>query len=159
MARPCRDRIDRICDEWGRVRRELLGYALPALAKDQLGAIRCTLAARRDLHHGGRSGRIEQHFPEYPFRGDSALVNEVFKRMPEVLQEIADAHYTATTPRSKSMRADLMGLSVRVYWERVNRFRAAVDGAMAVVESVRTLSGNRDGISHTPASACSAPAD
>jgi hypothetical protein len=135
-----RDRIDKICDEWARVRRELLGYALPALAKDQLGSIRCTLAARRDLHHGSRSGKIEQHWPEFPYRGDAAIVNTVFKRMPESLQEIMDAHWVATTPKSKSMRADLMGLSVRVYWQRVDRVRCAVDGALAIVESVRTLS-------------------
>ena len=148
MARG-RDRIDLLCLEWGNVRRELLGYALPALAKDQLGSVRCTLAARRDLHHGGTSGKIEQHFPEYPFRGDAALVNAVFKRMPEALQEIMDAHYTATTPRSKTLRADLMGLSVRVYWERVNRVRATIDGALAIVESVRTLSASSGGISGT----------
>jgi hypothetical protein len=139
MARRGRDRIDKICDEWGAIRRELLGYATPNLAKDQLGAVRCTLAARRDLHHGGKSGRVEQHFPEYPFRGDAAVVNAVYKRLAEPLQEIMDAHYTATTPRSKTVRADLMGLSVRVYWERVNRVRAAVDGALAIVESVRTF--------------------
>jgi hypothetical protein len=139
MARRGRDRIDKICDEWGAIRRELLGYATPKLAKDQLGAVRCTLAARRDLHHGGKSGRVEQHFPEYPFRGDAAVVNAVYKRLAEPLQEIMDAHYTATTPRSKTVRADLMGLSVRVYWERVNRVRAAVDGALAIVESVRTF--------------------
>lgn len=143
MARNGRDRIDRICDEWGAIRRELLGFALPALARDQLGAVRCTLAARRDLHHGARSGKVEQAFPEYPFRGDAAIVNTVYKRLPEPLQEIMDAHYTATTPRSKSLRADLMGLSVRVYWERVNRVRAAVEGGLAIVESVRT---------HTPIS-------
>jgi hypothetical protein len=145
MARLGRDRIDRICDEWGRVRRELLGYAVPALAKDQLGAIRCTLAARRDLHHGARGGKVEQHFPEYPFRGDSAIVNEVYRRLPEVLREIADAHYTATTPRNKALRADLMGLSRQVYWDRVARFRSAVEGAFAIVESVRTHSPSGGG--------------
>ena len=147
MARNGRDRTDRIIDTWAQVRRELLGYSRP---RQYLGAVRCTLEARRDLHHGARSGRVEQRWPEFPYQGDAAIVNEVFKRMPEALQEIMDAHYVATTPRSKSLRADLMGLSVRVYWERVNRVRAAVDGALAVVESgmaqdvksVRTLSQN-----------------
>lgn len=145
MARNGRDRIDLLCDAWGAVRRELMGYALPALAKDQLGAVRCTLAARRDLHHGARSGKVEQQFPEYPFRGDTAIVNTVFKRLPETLQEIMDAHYTATTPRSKSQRAELMGLSVRAYWDRVNQARAAIEGGLAIVESVRTLSPDSRG--------------
>jgi len=149
MARRARDRIDSICDEWACVRRELLGYALPALAKDQLGAVRCTLAARRDLHHGSKGGIIDQHWPEFPYLGNAAVVNEVFKRLPESLQEIMDAHWVATTPRSKSLRADLMGLSVRVYWERVERARCSVDGAMAIVESVRTLLPDRRGISVT----------
>lgn len=143
MARNGRDRTDRIIDSWAQVRRELLGYTEP---RRYLGGVRCTLAARRDLHHGARSGKVEQNWPEFPYQGDAALVNEVFKRMPEALQEIMDAHYVATTPRSKSLRADLMGLSVRVYWERVNRVRAAVDGALAVVESVRTLSPSSSGI-------------
>lgn len=146
MARNGRDRTDRIIDTWAQVRRELLGYSQP---RQYLGSVRCTLAARRDLHHGQRSQKVEQHWPEFPYRGDAAVVNEVFKRMPEALQEIMDAHYVATTPRSKSLRADLMGLSVRVYWERVNRVRAAVDGALAVVESVRTLSASTDAIRPT----------
>lgn len=145
MARNGRDRTDLVIDSWAKVRRELLGYESP---RQYLGSVRCTLAARRDLHHGQRSQKVEQHWPEFPYRGDAALVNEVFKRLPESLQEIMDAHYVATTPRSKSLRADLMGLSVRVYWERVNRVRAAVDGALAIIESgmadqsksVRTLS-------------------
>jgi hypothetical protein len=146
VARGGRDRTDRLIDEWAGVRRELLGYSNPKLSKDYLGSMRCTLAARRDLHHGGRSGKVEQQWPEFPFRGNAAIVNEVFKRLSEPLQEIMDAHWVATTPRSKTLRADLMGLSVRVYWERVNRVRAAVEGGMAVVESVRTLSPSSGGI-------------
>jgi hypothetical protein len=138
MARK-RNAVDLACEEWAVPMRELLGAAQPKLAKDYLGPVRCTLAARRDLHHGARSGRVEQHFPEYPFRGTAALVNTVYRRMPEPIQEIMVAHYVALTPRSKTLRADLMGISVRDYWNRLGRAKSAVDGALAIVETVCTI--------------------
>ena len=115
----------------------------PLMAKEYVGALRCTLAARRDLHHGSRSGKLDQQWPEYPFQGTAATVNVVYRRLPEPLQEIMVAHYVALTPRSKSIRANLMGLSVRLYWERVGRVKAAVSGAFAMVDAVRTVSVRR----------------
>lgn len=145
------DHVDVACDEWALVMREMLGLTQPRLAKDYVGALRCTLAARRDLHHGSSSGRVEQHFPEYPFRGRAAVVNTVYKRLTDPLQEILVAHYVALTPRSRSVRADLMGLSVRVYWERLGRAKASIGGGLAIIETVRTVSASTDGIKHTPA--------
>jgi hypothetical protein len=134
------DSIDSACEEWALAVRRM---EHPQLAKEHVGALRCTLAARRDLHHGSRSGKIDQQWPEFPFQGVAATVNVVYRRLPACLQEIMVAHYVALTPRSKSLRADLMGLSVRLYWERVGRAKAAVSGAFAIVESVRTVSGLR----------------
>lgn len=145
------DDADVACFEWADVMRELLGVTHPKLAKEYLGALRCTLAARRDLHHGQRSGRVEQHWPEFPFagKGRAATVNAVYRRLQEPLQEILVAHYVALTPRSRSLRADLMGLSTRVYWERLGRAKSAVHGALTIVETVRTVSGSTDGIRPT----------
>src|SRR5574343_1237260 len=143
MPRWRADAVDVACEGWAVVMRELLGLTQPKLARDYLGAVRCTLAARRDLHHGQTSGRIEQHFPEFPFGGTAAAVNEVYKRLAELLQESLVAHYVATSPRSKPLRADLMGLSVRVYWERVGRAKASVEGGLAIISSVRTRSEER----------------
>jgi hypothetical protein len=133
------DLIDSACQEWASAVRHM---EHPTLAKEYVGALRCTLAARRDLHHGSRSGKIDQQWPEYPFQGTAGLVNVVYRKLPPCLQEIMVAHYVALTPRSKSLRADLMGLSVRLYWERVGRAKSAVSGALAVVESVRTVSAS-----------------
>lgn len=135
------DSADVACFEWADVMRELLGVTQPKLARDYLGALRCTLAARRDLHHGQRSGRVDQHFPEFPFagKGRAATVNAVYRGLTVPLQEILVAHYVALTPRSRTMRADLMGLSMRVYWERLGRAKAAVHGALTIVETVRTV--------------------
>jgi hypothetical protein len=144
MAR--HDAIDLACEQWAVVMRELLGLTQPRLARDYVGALRCTLAARRDLHHGSTSGKVEQNWPEFPFLGNPATVNAVYKRLAEPLQEIMVAHYVAMTPRSRSARADLMGLSVRVYWDRVARAKCSVDGAFAIVETVRTLSAPNRGI-------------
>lgn len=138
------DVVDAACEEWAiAVRR----FENPRLPKEYVGSLRCTLAARRDLHHGGRTGKVEQHWPEYPFQGRAAAVNVVYKRLSDPLQEILIAHYVALTPRSKSLRADLMGLSVRLYWERVGRAKSAVSGALAILETVRTVSASGDGIS------------
>ena len=133
------DSIDQACVAWARVRRELEGLKEPQHAKDYLGAVRCTLSARRDLHAGARSdGRIEQHWPEVYPPGIPTLVNAVFKQMPEPLQDVMRWHYVLEAPRSRSLRARLVGLSPRVYWERVGRAKGFVGGALAVVESVRS---------------------
>lgn len=142
-----RDSADVAAEEWAIVMRDMLGVTNPRLAKEYLGALRCTLAARRDLHHASSSGRVEQHFPEYPFRGQAATVNAVYKRLREPLQEILVANYVAISPCSRSVRADLMGLSLRVYWERLGRAKAAIDGALAIVDTVRTVSPSSSGIS------------
>ena len=139
------DAVDIACEEWADQMREMFGLRDPRRARDYVGAIRCTLAARRDLHHGARSSKPDQRWPEFPFSGRSAVVNVVYKRLPESLQEILVAHYVATSPRSKGLRADLMGISPREYWLRVARAKAAVDGGLAIVESVCTLSASTDG--------------
>ena len=144
MKRP--DRTDVACEEWARAVRNWLE---PKLGKDQVGALRCTLAARRDLHHGGRTERAEQHWPEFPYVGQAAMVNTVYKGLDEPLQEVLVAHYVVMTPRSKTIRADLMGLSIRMYWERVGRAKEAINGALLIIESVRTVSGFGSGISGT----------
>ena len=140
-----RDHTDRLIDEWARIRREVLGIKQPLLAKDYLGAPRCTLSSRRDLHAGASSsGRIEQHWPEL-YVGNSAIVNWLFWRANPSIKEIMDWHWTLEKPRNKGIRAELMGLSRRVYWERVNRARHYVEGGLALVESVRTLQPEKSG--------------
>ena len=136
MAPNRRDSTDRIIDSWAQVRREVLGIKHPLRSCDYLGMPRCTLGGTRDLHAGSRSvGRIEQNWPEFPYRGTDALVNWLFWRATPTFKEIMDWHWVLLVPRSKSVRADLMGLSVRVYWERVARVKAYVDGGLALAES------------------------
>lgn len=144
-----RDQVDQLCEKWARVYRELAGLTSPKTASGFIGALRCTLAARRDLHAGATStGRVERHFPEV-FVGDALLVNLAFRRMPPTLQEIMVAHYVVLEPRNKTVRAELMGLSRNTYWERVGRAKTFIDGALAISENVRTFSGRFGGISGT----------
>jgi hypothetical protein len=138
MARR-RDAVDQACEEWARVKRELLGLTQPALARGFLGPLRCTLAARRDLHHGGHGGKVEQQWPEFPFRGRAYVVNQAVNRMAEPLVEIMVAHYVVMEPRDRTTRAELLGLSRRIYWERLGRAKAYVEGALSVFENVRTF--------------------
>ena len=126
-----RDATDRLCEAWAITRRELLGFHGPLTAAGYIGAMRCTLGARRDLHAGARSpGRITQHFPEV-FVGDALAVNLAVKRMPEKLREIMDIHYCIQQPRAKAARAELMGLSARLYWDRVRRAKLYVEAYLA----------------------------
>jgi hypothetical protein len=131
-ARP--DAIDQACEEWARVIRELYGITDPRLSSGFLGPVRCTLAARRDLHHGGRSGRVEQQWPAFPFENASPraqVVHRASQRMSEPLRTILVAHYVPLVPRSRAVRAELLGLGRRVYFERVARVKAFIEGALA----------------------------
>lgn len=137
-----KDAIDALLEKWARIRRELVGIRHPLTAAEYLGSPRCTLAARRDLHEGATSkGRVEQKWPEFPYRDDMAVVNLAVKSSSPTLQEIFDWHWTLEVPRDKRKRADLMGISADVYWKRVARAKERVAGAMSVIQSVRTHSG------------------
>lgn len=144
-----RDEIDLLLEAWAKRRRELLGIRHPLTAADYLGAPRCTLSARRDLHHGSRSNKLEQHWPEFPYTGTLFLVNLAVKRMKPTMVEIVDWHWTLEVPRDRRIRADLMGISPTHYWSRVGRAKEFVAGVLAGIESVRSESGARGGISDT----------
>jgi hypothetical protein len=135
-----RDEIDLLLEAWARRRREVVGIRHPLKASEYLGPLKCTLGQRRDLHAGATTNFADQAWPEFPYTGDLALVNEAVKRSPPTLREFFDWHWTLETPRDKRKRADLMGLSTRTYWERVKFCKVYVSGALAIVESVRTLS-------------------
>jgi len=139
MGRP-RDEIDALLEDWAKRRREMLGIRHPLTAREYIGAVKCTLGARRDLHHGSTTGKVEQHWPEFPYVGELAMVNEAIKRASPTLKEIYDWHWTLEVPRDKRLRAQLMGLSPTMYWERVKVAKERIRGAMAIIESVRTLS-------------------
>ena len=156
MARG-RDQIDKLCEDWARIRRELLGLSLPLTARGYVGALRCTLAARRDLHAGSRSeGLRDVQYPEV-YTGDTALVNAVYWHLQPGLREILDVHYVVLTPRNKGIRADLMGISLRQYWDRVARAKCAIEGGLAVMDCVRTLPGNGGGITRIRVTASALP--
>lgn len=144
-----RDEIDLLLEAWAQKRRELLGIRHPLTASEYLGNPRCTLGARRDLHHGARSNRLEQHWPEFPFTGTLFLVNLAVKRMKPTGREIIDWHWTLEVPRDRRLRADLMGISPTHYWSRVARAKEFVAGYLASAEGVRTESPQDRGISVT----------
>ena len=147
MARR-RDQIDLLMEAWAKKRRELVGIRHPLTAREYLGAVRCTLGARRDLHHGGRSGKVDQHWPEFPYTGDLFWVNLAVRRMTPTLAEICDWHWTLEVPRDKRRRADLMGISPDQYWKRVARAKEFVAGAIAISsENDATLLAKIGGIS------------
>ena len=144
-----RDEIDLLLEAWARRRREVLGIKHPLTASEYLGSPRCTLGARRDLHHGARSNRLEQHWPEFPYTGTLFLVNLAVKRMKPTMSEIVDWHWTLEVPRDRRLRADLMGISPTQYWSRVGRAREFVAGVLVGLENVRTQTEARTGISDT----------
>jgi hypothetical protein len=132
-----RDEIDLLLEAWARRRREVLGITHPLSASAYLGAVRCTLAERRDLHHGSRSTKVEQAWPEFPYTGDLFLVNRAIKRMNPTLGEIVDWHWTLEVPRDRRRRADLMGISRAEYYSRVARAKDFIAGALAMAQAVK----------------------
>lgn len=133
MARQ-RDQIDYLCDQWAKVRRELVGLRQPLRASQYIGSIRSTFADVRD-HRGGGVAQTNatQFYPEL-YTGDALLVNRVYKRMPPPLKEIMDLHYVVEEPHSKQLRAEFVGLSRTAYWERVRSAKDRIAGALCVIE-------------------------
>ena len=127
MARK-RDHIDQACEEWAQVRREIDGGRF-TVSSDWLGATRCTLAERRDLHAGSTSsGRVHQHFPEVHIRGGVAVAR-AFQHMTLALREVLYAHYVVRLPAKTKI--ERLGISPKHYWDRLGRAKAYVDGWLA----------------------------
>jgi hypothetical protein len=133
MGRPSNNAyIDVICKEWGRVRRQLLGFDDPKLAKEYIGAMRCTLAERRDLHAGSRSTKLDIQWPEV-YEGRSRLVNAAFKSLDPYYKIIMDLHYAAHV--APTVKADMLSIDTRTYWRKVADVRQYVDGFLAAVDA------------------------
>lgn len=127
MARK-QDAVDRACEQWAYVRREIDSGAFRE-SGDWLGACRCTLAEKRDLHAGSTSsGRVVQHFPEV--HEDEALtVARALQHMRYSLREIIYAHYVVRAP--VKVKIERLGIGPRLYWDRLSRAKAFIDGWLA----------------------------
>lgn len=122
MARK-RDRVDIACEDWIRVRRQIERGDFGE-AHEWLGAVRCAIGERPDLHAGARSeGRVVQHFPEV-FRGDTLAVARAYHRMSLTLRESLLVHY-GLKGRVK-VKIERMGIGPRVYWDRIARLKTYV---------------------------------
>jgi hypothetical protein len=144
-----RDHIDLLIDEWAAIRREIVGKKLPLRSADYLGAPRCSIGNIRDLHAGSRSdGAFNQRWPPFPYERsqNATMINFMFQAMSPTLKEIMDWHWVRTAPRDKRLRAELMGISRTKYWERVDRVKCYIQGGIAVVDCVRTVSPENGGI-------------
>ena len=134
-----RDEIDLLLEAWARRRREVVGIRHPLKASEYLGPLRCTLGQRRDLHAGATTNFTDQHWPEFLYLGDLALVNEIVKRSPPDIRQFFDVHWVVEEPRNKATRAHQLGITTAAYWERVQRCKNRVGGGLSIIESVRTV--------------------
>jgi hypothetical protein len=128
------DRVDQECREWGRVRRQLVGFDDPKLAKEYIGALRCTLAERRDLHAGSKSTKLDIQWPEV-YEGNARLVNAAFKSLDPYSRIIMDLQYAARL--DLTVKADFLSVSVGTYLRQVSDVRQFVDGFLAAVDAAR----------------------
>ena len=129
MGRRKRDLVDHACDAWGRTLRETYGLSQP---NDYLGAVRCTLAQRRDLHHGSTSGKVEQHWPEV--HSDLGwCVSRAYQHMRIELRQVLFVHYVV--PGVAKSKIPATGLKDEVYWDRLGRAKQYVDGWLGCVRS------------------------
>jgi hypothetical protein len=126
--RPKNDQIDLKIKEWAKTRRQLVGVDDPQKSKEFVGALRCTLAKRRDLHAGARSNTLDIHWPEV-YEGESAIVNQAFHRMRPWLKVVMDTHFVANAP--PALKADFLCISLQSYWREVNDVRTFVEGYLA----------------------------
>jgi hypothetical protein len=130
MARK-RDAIDESCEEWARVQRELQAGAE---CITYLGRPRCTLSERRDLHHGSSSaGNVTQHFPEV-HTDKGWAVSRAYQHMSLSLREILFVHYAVPAP--VKVKIERLGIGPRMYWDRLARAKAYVDGWLASIADV-----------------------
>lgn len=124
MARR-RDAVDLACEAWGMVRRRI-DTGRFGEASDWLGAVRCTIAEKRDLHAGATSnGRVVQRFPEV-MEGEALIVARAFQCMPITLREVLYVHYVI--PSRATVKMDRMGISPKHYWDRLGRAKSYVAG-------------------------------
>jgi hypothetical protein len=126
--------VDTLCRDWGKVRRQLMGFDDPKRAREYIGAVRCTLAEKRDLHAGSRSTKLDIHWPEV-YEGQSRLVNAAWKALNPYLKVVMDLQYAARV--DPSVKADLLGISVGTYWSEVKDVRQFVDGFLAAIDAAR----------------------
>lgn len=126
--RPQNEVVDRLCRDWGRTRRQILGLDDPQLAKEYVGALKSTLGQRRDLHAGSRSNKLEQHWPE-TYTGESFYVNQAHHAMRPEMRMVMDLHYCAQVEAER--KAEFLCISRKVYFEQVNAVRAFVEGWLA----------------------------
>jgi hypothetical protein len=124
--------VDLKIKEWAKTRRQLVGVDDPKKSKDFIGALRCTLAHRRDLHAGSKSNTLDIQWPEV-YEGESAIINRAFHRMRPWLKVVMDTHFVANAdPRVK---ADFLAISLQSYWREVNDVRTFVEGYLASHDS------------------------
>jgi len=124
MARK-RDAVDLACEQWAEVRRQI-DHGTFGEAANWLGACRCTIAEKRDLHAGATSsGRVVQHFPEVHVEAGLVVARAV-QHMRASLREILYAHYVVRAP--VKVKIERLGIGPRMYWDRLGRAKAYVDG-------------------------------
>lgn len=120
------DSTDLACREWARDKRRMLGLDETLTAREYLGAIRCTLGQRRDLHAGSRSdGKVVQQFPEVWSSAEAQRVSMAFSRLRVELRDVLLVHYVARAPIG--LKVEALNVSSRTYWSRLAQARNAVE--------------------------------
>jgi hypothetical protein len=126
MGRRKVDAIDLACAEWARKRRLVKGLDQPQTARQFLGAIRCTLGQRRDLHAGARSeGQMVQEFPEV-YEDAELDVHRAYMAAKQLTRVMMDVHYVAAG--SPGYKADWLCISNQTYWRRVAIMKGYLEG-------------------------------
>ena len=130
MGRRCHtDPVDQVCRCWADQRRVIIGLVTPTFGHEYIGALTCTLAKIKQLHNGASaSGMCAQHYPEI-YTHEAQAVNRAYHAMDPALREILDAHYVFQG--SVSMKADVLSISLGVYFERLRQARSFIDGFLA----------------------------
>lgn len=129
------DYIDTICRKWATCYRKMHGLDSPERAREYLGAVRCTLGQRRDLHAGAKSeGKVEQHWPEVYTSREALIVARAFHDMRPWLQTLAIVHYVIWLPPEADpieVKAEALAMSTTKYHREISKVRTFVEGWVA----------------------------
>lgn len=129
------DYIDTMFRKWAVCYRKIHGLDNPARAREYLGAVRCTLGQRRDLHAGSKSeGKVDQHWPEVYTSREAWIVARAYHDMNEFRKAITVAHYAIWLPselRPVEIKADAFAMSPSKYIREVEKVRVFLEAWIA----------------------------
>jgi hypothetical protein len=134
------DLIDDWCDDWAKVRRQVLGIDLESLKpRERLGALSCTLGSVKEEGEGASYSQSSQNWPEV-YRGMALEVHKGFVMMSWEWRQIMDVHYVVRHEEIKvKQKAGFLGITQNDYWKRLAHLKIYLAGVLRAVPGAKNM--------------------